>query len=257
DAPDASPSDANAPPRDGSSAPDASSDARESSTPLDSGGDGAGDVASSARWARRFGGPGPDNGFRVALDGKDAVLLTGSIRTSADLGAGPFTVAGGGDAFVAKYAPSGEPMWSKHFGSTDASASTGGFGVRALSSGDVVVSGAFDGSVDFGGGAIASAGGGDAFLARFGADGAHVWSHGFGDAGADDGYAIAVDAGGDVVIAGKFQQNVDFGGGASLTSAGANDAFVARLASTDGATRWAKRFGAASQDRAWEIAVGA
>src|SRR5439155_22885770 len=175
----------------------------------------------------------------VAVGPDDVVAAAGFYMGSPDFGAGPLPNASIVGVVVATYDASGEARWTKGFAGT---AAVGAMSVAVAASGNVAVVGHFSGTLDLGGDSLASDGfEDDVFVALFTPGGEHVWSRRIGDAGADDGYAIAVDAGGDVVIAGKFQQNVDFGGGASLTSAGANDAFVARLASTDGATRWAKR----------------
>ena len=60
----------------------------------------------------------------------------------------------------------------------------------------------------------------------------------------DNNVATAVAAGGDgsVIVAGELDGTIDFGQG-PLTSAGSNDAFVAKLDAATGALRWAKRFG--------------
>src|SRR4029077_11809906 len=58
---------------------------------------------------------------------------------------------------------------------------------------------------------------------------------------------IAVAPSGDVVVVGSFTGTTDFGAG-SLTSAGGNDIFLATYAAADGRLRWAKRFGATSDD---------
>ncbi|MEZ4312243.1 MAG: hypothetical protein R3F14_29795 [Polyangiaceae bacterium] len=47
-----------------------------------------------------------------------------------------------------------------------------------------VVAGVFAGTVNFGGGAIASGGGNDGFVASYDYLGAHLWSKGFGDGAA-------------------------------------------------------------------------
>ena len=57
-----------------------------------------------------------------------------------------------------------------------------GYSVVADAAGNVYVTGYFAGSVDFGGGALVSAGNSaDIFVAKFNAAGVHQWSLGFGD----------------------------------------------------------------------------
>ena len=58
--------------------------------------------------------------------------------------------------------------------------------------------------------------------------GKHLWSKRFGDAGTQAANAIAADASGNVIVAGRFEGTVDFGGGA-LTSAGLSDIFIVKF----------------------------
>src|SRR5207245_1125833 len=127
-----------------------------------------------------------------------------------------------------KYAAGdGGLRWAQRFGSTGSDA---GQAVAMDGSGNVLVTGVFQGTVDFGGGPRASAGGMDIFVAKYaGASGAHMWSVSFGGAQDDFGQGIAVDGAGDVVVVGYFQGTVDLGRGA-LSSAGGQAVFVARYA---------------------------
>ena len=118
-------------------------------------------------------------------------------------------------------------LWSKRFGSTSFDQ---GYGVAVDDSGNVVVTGSFNGTVNFGGGGLNSAGSFDIFVAKFsGADGSHLWSKRFGSTYEDEGLGVAVDGSGNVVVTGYFWGTVDFGGG-ELTSAGSSDdIFVVKL----------------------------
>jgi hypothetical protein len=70
----------------------------------------------------------------------------------------------------------------------------------------------------------------------------HHWSQRFGSASTDqNGNGVAVDAGGNVFLAGNFWATVNFGG-LNLTSAGAGDIFIASY-DNGGGHRWSARFG--------------
>jgi hypothetical protein len=112
---------------------------------------------------------------------------------------------------------------------------------------------------------LVSAGGGDAFAARFGPDGELAWIATAGGAGIDLAYAVAVRPDGSIAIAGEYGNNGSlsegnqcaepgepavFGAGAeaiALAPAGATDGFVASY-SADGALQWARSVGGPCMD---------
>ncbi len=142
-------------------------------------------------------------------------------------------------------------LWSKRFGSTGFDI---GYAVGTDASDNVYVAGYFNGTVDFGGGNLMSAGSDDVFLAKYDVNGAQVWSKRFGSTGFDDAYGLAVDASGNVVVIGRFEGTVDFGSGAGLVSAGSTDIFVAKYNSA-GVHQWSKRFGSTQADAAHAVAL--
>ena len=79
-------------------------------------------------------------------------------------GGGALSSAGEGDIFVAKYDSSGNHLSSERFGDTGGDS---GIGVAIDGSDNVVITGGFRGMVDFGGGALTSAGERDIFLTKF------------------------------------------------------------------------------------------
>jgi YVTN family beta-propeller protein len=175
-------------------------------------------------WSKSFGDASGQYGYYVAADG-GLVLLTGYYAGTVNFGSGPLTSAGGDDIFVAKFDASGNPLWSRSFG--DAGNSYG-YSVAPDASGNVFLTGYFDGSVDFGGGSLVSAGGTDVYVAKLDASGAHVLSYRFGDAASAWGYSVAVDPGDNTIVSGAFQGSIDFGGGA-LVSAGGTDVYLAKF----------------------------
>jgi len=114
-------------------------------------------------------------------------------------------------------------QWSKRFGGT---LSDRAEAIAVDVSGNSCITGYFNGTVDFGGGALTSAGGTDVFLLRLDLYGAHWGSQRFGDTGTDVGYSTAFDDFSGYCVTGVFNGTVNFGGGA-LTSAGGSDIFVA------------------------------
>lgn len=201
-------------------------------------------------WSRRFGGVNDDIAQGVAVDAAGNALVMGYFTGVADFGTGALTSAGMADAFLAKYSPTGAPLWVKRLGGTS---NDRGYAVAVDTLGNPVVTGYMVGTVDFGGGPLVSAGAADVFLAKFSAAGGHLWSRRFGGASSDVPESIAVDSGGNVAITGYFQGSADFGGG-MLTSAGLNDIFAARY-DANGNHVWSRRWGGDSDDRGAGVAV--
>jgi hypothetical protein len=198
--------------------------------------------------SKRFGGEGREIAFAVAVDAAGNVVVTGVFDGSIDFGGGPLTSAGDNDVFVAKFDPQLNHLWSKSFGDPDVQVVSR---VAIDAEGNVVLAGYFRGSIDFGGGPLASAGGFDAFVVKLDPQLGHLESKRFGDAGDQVADGLAIDGAGNVVLAGGFTGSIDFGGG-PLTSAGSYDLFVAKL-DPQLEPLWGQRFG----DEAMQEAIGA
>ena len=110
------------------------------------------------------GGASWSNRSDVALDASGNIFVTGSFMGTTDFGGITLITTGFNDIFVAKYDPNGNLLWVRGFGGPSFE-----FGntVAVDGAGNVVVVGSFRGSVDFGGGLLASAGGDDIFVAKY------------------------------------------------------------------------------------------
>ncbi|HEY6065642.1 MAG TPA: fibronectin type III domain-containing protein, partial [Thermoanaerobaculia bacterium] len=151
----------------------------------------------------------------------------------------------------------GSHLWSRNYGGPSASASVFPFSVAVDVTGEIVMTGYFVNSVDMGTGAMTSAGAGDIFVARYGADGTPLWSKRMGSSGDDRGKAIAVDGSGNVYVTGFFRGTVDFGGGGIAAAPSSTNAFLVKYSAT-GAHLWSKRLSTAlGVDEATSLAVDA
>jgi len=128
-------------------------------------------------------------------------------------------------------------------------------------SGNVYTTGYFDGTVDFDPGTgtynLTSNGSSDIFVLKINAAGNFVWARNMGGALSDNGKSVAVDASGNVYIAGGFQDIADFDPGpgtSNLTSAGNYDIFVLKM-NASGNLVWAKNLGGTSSESGSSIAV--
>jgi TolB-like protein len=176
-------------------------------------------------WSKRFGDSDEQSARGIAVDPSGNVVIGGHFTGTVNFGGGSLTDAGMRDAFVAKFDPNGGHLWSDRFGDAYPQEL---YGVCADAAGRIILAGSFDGTMDFGGDPLPSAGSYDAFIARFSASGTHLWSQSFGDAAEQYVFGTAAAATGDAVITGQLDGTVDFGGGA-LTTAGGGDVFVAKF----------------------------
>jgi hypothetical protein len=207
--------------------------------------------AGNCTWSKAFGDKAQMVG--VAVDPSGNVLTTGMYGVDINLGNGLVTSLGGNDGFIAKFDALGNHLWSKTFGDAAAQSPDS---VATDASGNVIAYGYFSGTVDFGGGALGSAGGLDLYLAKFSPTGTHLWSKRFGDASNQQtAHGLAVDASGNILITGTAYGTVNFGG-VSLTTLGGGDVFVAKLDSS-GNHLWSKRFGDATNQVGSGIATDA
>ena len=136
------------------------------------------DAAGNVAWRKTFGGS-------AAVDEQGHVWLTGGLTGTRDFGGKRLTSQGGSDVFVAQLAADdGGLLWARSFG--DAGELQRGESI-AVSAGKIVVAGTFDGSIDFGAGALNWTGcSTDAwcqtfgFVTQLGADGSAIWSQSLG-----------------------------------------------------------------------------
>ncbi len=117
--------------------------------------------------------------------------------------------------------------------------------VAFAADGDLVVVGTSSGAL--GGG---NAGDADAFVVRYGPDGAERWRRQVGSPATDEAEAVAIDATGRVVVAGST------GGGIDGPGAGGDDVFVV-VYDADGDELWRTQFGSPVYDVVRDVAVGA
>jgi hypothetical protein len=204
-------------------------------------------------WSYSFGGVGSQGGLRVGVDSFEYVYLAGRFAGTLNLSEGPVTSQGLDDVFLAGLDPFGNLLWGKGLGDVGYDY-VNGMAVEPVA-GDVVVTGRFSAKIDFGDGALTSAGSDDVFLARLDYFGGPLWSKRFGDAQAQSGSGVALDPGGDLFFAGDFSGAVDFGDG-PLASAGGMDIFVAKLTAS-GSPIWGKRFGDGLEQRVTSISSDA
>lgn len=207
------------------------------------------DPTGACLWSRAFGDVAAQQGVAVKTGATGDVVFLGTFAGAVNLGLGPLTSAGSTDVFLACFSPDGTAMWTERFGDSQAQTAAA---LAVSPTGDVVIAGAFSGTLNLGGGVLVSAGGVDVFLGRFDAQGTALWSKRLGGTGEERGLAVAVDAAGNTLLGGTFTSTVDLGGG-PLTNAGGVDGFVGKF-SPQGAHLWSRDLGAASDQAVTALA---
>ncbi len=208
-------------------------------------------------WATYFGGADSEGAASAVIDaGGDAVIAgtTSSPAGIASIGAHSTSLSGALDAFVARFSAAGVRQWATYYGGsgseTGRSAAVDGNGFVILAGGTsslsgIATPGAHQQSYQFNN---------DAFVARFSPFGTRQWGSYFGGAYGDEAFAVSVDAGGDIFVAGLT------GSGSGIATAGAHqtsqnsveDAFIAKFSSMGGRL-WGSYYGGADNDVAYAV----
>lgn len=195
------------------------------------------------------------HGFRSTLNGNQADKLAQDVRVKSI------------EPDIAVYATNnavtiGQAQWVK-----TAIATLGGgytaenWCVVSDSSDNVIIAGDFNGQVNFGNGAISTAGSQsvantDAFVAKYTKQGILIWARTFGGPAADSAKSVVVDSQGNIIVAGYFANTVNFGGISATApdpfSVQAKDMFVAKYApgsaGVPGDLIWLRTFGGGNTD---------
>ena len=188
-----------------------------------------------------------------ACDGTcEACNLSGSAGSCQPLPAGtdPDSECGGGVCDGAASCAVCAHTWSHNYGLSV----TEGRGIAVGNLGQVLLTGSFQGNIDFGGAQLSSAGAYDLYVTELDGGGSHQWSSGYGANNDQAASAVAIDSGGAIWLTGSFGGTLFFGGTGLLLGNG-EDVFVAKL-DPSGTPLWAADYGAANPQRGNDIAVG-
>lgn len=148
-----------------------------------------------AEWTKQFGSEERDVALGFATDAEGNLIVVGSTRGSLVPGE---ENRGQDDAFVSKHAPTGELIWVQQFGTAGNDAATA---VAVDVSGDIIIAGYANGPL-MGEGAGTDAGRQSAFIRKYSAGGALLWTEQIHAAGGNRATGVAVDGDQYVTITG-------------------------------------------------------
>ncbi len=223
-------------------------------TPGDEDCDGLANEGCTTSWTKTFGGTLDDDIYDVAVDSQGDVIVVGGFTGTVDFGGGPFTTpSSSSDIFVAKYSSAGAHLWSKQYSGIGVDRANA---VAVDTLGNVLVTGIFQSTVDFGGAIHTSfSGTTDIFVLALDSAGMYLLSSAFGDAGTDQGESVAFDSASNAIVVGRIGSSVDFGGG-FLPWNGSDDAFIVKFSSF-GLHQWSRSFGDSMNQNFKDVATDA
>jgi uncharacterized protein (TIGR03437 family) len=194
------------------------------------------DLSGNLQWTRQFGTAANESGLGLGADAS-GVYVVGETE-----GGISGSNAGSADAFVRKYDPAGNELWTRQFGT---SADDAALGVAVHSTG-VYVAGEVAGALP--GQTTPAPNQSDAFLRKYDAAGNEVWTRQFGTVNHDRGRGIAADDSG-IYITGET-------GGALVSPAAGTDSYVRKYDSS-GNVIWTRQITSEGNqaDIAYAVAV--
>ena len=207
-------------------------------------------------WAKNLGGTDTDIGYSINVDGTGSVYTTGTFHGTCDFdpSAATYTLVSGGssDLFISKLDASGNFVWGKAMKCSTVSSASYGRCIKTDVSGNIYVSGYYNGTVDFDPGPATYTLTANTYLIGFVSklDGAGNLGWVGDIRGASTPVmAISLDAAGNVYGTGSFDGSVDFDPAASsysLSSAtNSEDVYLFKWSST-GAFVWAQDIASAT-----------
>ncbi len=189
-------------------------------------------------WTRLLGSVDREEARDVAVARDGSIYLTGfTSRGDSDTLADQDKL-GDLDIVLAKYAPSGQRLWTRLLGGSSQDV---GYGVAVSKGGSVYLTGSSRGIP----GQPSVASGDDIILARYSSSGRQVWATLAGGSLIDEGHGVAVSGAGAVYVSGLWGGALDAGHG---------DVVVARYDAT-GAIEWQRLLSGSQLDMAEGVTV--
>lgn len=224
-------------------------------------------------WARQFGGPGDTGpqGYAVAIDGENNVIVGGIFNNTVDFDPGPgalmITSSAHMQSYIVKLNPNGNLLWARQFGNGQvAHADSHMNDIKCDAQGDILLTGSFAGTCDFDPGPavfnVTSSNGSldDGYVARLKGNGDFVWVKTFGQTGNNNYYltptGIHIDGENNLVTSGFFIGDFDFdpGPGVQRFFGNPHQSFILKL-DAQGNFVWVKVIGGSTTDTGHDVAV--
>jgi hypothetical protein len=206
----------------------------------------------TVRWARAMSGPSEQDEIDGVAAGRDgSVFVTGKFERSTTIGGRTLTSAGAADIPFARFDAAGRTLWAQRFGGTG---EDNLFDVDGAPAGGAVGTGWFEGTVQFGGVTLTSAGASDCVIVSVADDGSVRWARRLGGPRRDGCNEVTVAADGSVVTSIDTEGGWTPPGLSPIAALSGPDTLLVRLR-PDGTPQWLRRVGGPGAQRGKSLAV--
>lgn len=204
-------------------------------------------------WATYLGGSGDDGSRDLVLDPAGNAYIVGSsnsMNAVATTGTYQNTLAGGYDAFVAKFDNDGQRLWSTYFGGTETDL---GQNIDLDPQGNIYITGATNSTAGIATAGAAQeiygGGGNDGYVAKFNAGGILQWASYLGGSRDEFSNALTTDLSGNVFISGwtNSDDGIATAGAHQTVFSSGQDVYLTKY-DTDGNLQWSTYYGDAGLD---------
>lgn len=190
-------------------------------------------------WGKTFGSTGSDLAISLCTDNTASIFATGVFMNTVDFDSGTgvqnLVSNGSSDAFILKLTSAGNLVWAKSIGGPFQDE---GFSIISSSTGNIYLSGSFEGTADLCPGAwvynCTSNGAEDGYVLKMNSSGDYQWAATFGGPEYDAAFGMAIDDWENIIITGTFNEICDFDPGwdvYNLISNGEGDIFIQKMGS--------------------------
>lgn len=189
-------------------------------------------------WSKQYGSESSDVSYGIVSDQSEQIYITG--YSSGSLNGGGHV--GNKDIFMIKLDSDGNEIWTKQYGTTESDI---GSDIALDDSGNIYITGTTWGDLDGSG----NLGNQDIFITKFDSGGDHIRTKQFGTENTDIVNSLAVNADGDVYLAGNTQGNLN-----GYTNVGDSDAFLVKMDS-DGNQLWTQMEGTPLNEQGNDVSL--
>ncbi len=175
---------------------------------------------------------------KISVDNSGNCYVSGTFYGTATVGSTSLNSVGGSDVYIAKYNSSGSFQWVRSGGSIY---SDEGTGIATDASGNVLITGHFNTTIQFGNISLSNTSNGySTFIIKYNSSGTILSGISTDGSGDCYGRGISTDAAGNLYISGIYNGNVTFG---SSSISGAMSSFFIAKYNSSGGIEWIKHEG--------------